>query len=97
MVENNYHVLEEDKEVYSDIWDKEKRALINYEVVDLLNEQEETINELKQRNQRQYNRLKELGDLILKKDWKTLKNIADEWEKQEELLQAEWGTYCENK
>ena len=48
MVENNYHVLEEDKKVYSDIWDKEKRALINYEVVDLLNEQDEQIQSLKE-------------------------------------------------
>ena len=57
----------------------------------------ERINELEERNQRQYNRLKELGDLMLKRDWKTLEQIVDEWEKQEELLQSEWGTYCENK
>ena len=63
----------------------------------LLNEQEETIQELEQRNQRQYNRLKEITDLMFKRDWKTLENMVKEWEKQEELLQAEWGTYCENE
>ena len=75
---------------------KELRDL-RKQVVVLHNSLTSANNELKQRNQRQYERLKELGDLILKKDWKTLKNIADEWEKQEELLQVEWGTYCENK
>ena len=60
------------------------------EVIDKLNEQEETINELKQRNQRQYERLKQLTDLMQKRDWKTLEQIADGWEKQEELLQKEW-------
>lgn len=53
--------------------------------------------QLKERNQRQYNRLKEITDLMFKRDWKTLEQIADEWEKQEELLQAEWGTYCGDK
>ena len=65
-------------------------------LVDLLNEQEETINELKQRNQRQYERLKQLTDLMQKRDWKTLEQIADGWEKQEELLQAEYGSYGDN-
>ena len=64
---------------------------------EFLNRQEEEIQELKQRNQRQYERLKQIGDLMLKRDWKTLENMVNDWEKQEELLQAEWGTYCENK
>ena len=65
------------------------------QVVKLLNEQSEQITELKQRNQRQYNRLKELGDLMLKRDWKTLENIVEEWEKQEKLLNQEWNN-CED-
>lgn len=70
--------------------------LTQFEAVDRLNEQEETINELKQRNQRQYERLKQLTDLMQKRDWKTLEQIADGWEKQEELLQAEYGSYGDN-
>lgn len=49
--------------------------------------------QLKQRNQRQYNRLKEITDLMFKRDWKTLEQIVEEWEKQEELLQKEWHNY----
>ena len=80
------------------------------EVVDLLNEQEETIQtqkdyiirmghgtifeemkRLKERNQRQYKRLKELTDLMFKRDWKTLNDMVDEWEKEEEQLQKYGG------
>ena len=47
--------------------------------------------ELKERNQRQYDRLKELTELMYEKQWGKLENMVEEWEKQEELLQAEWG------
>ena len=79
-------------------------------VVDLLNEQEETIQtqkdyiirmghgtifeemkRLKERNQRQYKRLKEITDLMFKRDWKTLELMVDEWEKEEEQLQKYGG------
>ena len=66
-------------------------------VCNKLNEQEETINELKQRNQRQYNRLKELTELMYEKQWGKLENMVDEWEKADELLEQEWGTYCGDK
>ena len=71
MVENNYHVLEEDKEVYSDIWDKEKRALINNEVVDLLNEQEKEI--------RRLNHLVKIATSLI--EWNTIPQIRREWQK----------------
>lgn len=61
-------------------------------VCDLLNEQSKQIAELKERNQRQYNRLKEITDLMFKRDWKTLENMVDDWEKADELLKKEWGT-----
>ena len=93
----DYHLLDGDEQLGYDLCSYSMRKTNWNNVVDKLNEQDEEITGLKQRNQRQYDRLKELGDLILKKDWKTLGNIADEWEKQDELLQAEWGTYCENK
>ena len=49
--------------------------------------------QLKERNQRQYNRLKEITDLMFKRDWKTLEQIVEEWEKADELLQKEWHNY----
>lgn len=57
-----------------------------------LNTLHEEIQELKQRNQRQYNRLKELTELMCERQWGKLENMVEEWEKQDELLQAEWGT-----
>lgn len=62
-------------------------------VVNRLNEQEEEIQELKQRNNRQFERLNEITNLMFKRDWKTLENMVDEWEKEEEQLEREWGTY----
>ena len=103
--------------------------LTQFEAVDRLNEQEETINELKkenqnlkqmmenfvnkdaywekkakqkiqdleERNKRQYNRLKELTELMYERQWGKLENMVEEWEKQDELLEQEWGTYYEDK
>ena len=59
--------------------------------------QKRKIRELEERNQRQYNQLKKITDLMFKRDWIKLDNMVDDWEKAEELLQKEWGTYCENK
>ena len=56
----------------------------------LLNEQEETINELKTRNQRQYDLLKKLSDLMYARDWKSLEKIVEDWEESDRLLQAEF-------
>ena len=80
------------------------------ELINRLNEQEETIQtqkdyiirmghgtifeemkRLKERNQRQYKRLKEITDLMFKRDWKTLELMVDEWEKEEEQLQKYGG------
>lgn len=60
-------------------------------VVDLLNEHEETIHELETRNKRQYNLLTEITDLMMKRDWKSLEKIVEDWEESDKLLQAEWG------
>ena len=48
--------------------------------------------QLKERNQRQYNRLKELTELMYEKQWGKLENMVEEWENADELLQKEWGT-----
>ena len=52
--------------------------------------------QLKERNQRQYNRLKEITDLMFKRDWKTLEQIVEEWEKADELLEQEHGNCGDN-
>ena len=69
--------------------------LTQFEAVDRLNEQEERIKELEERNKLQYDSLKKISDLMYARDWKTLENIADEWEKQEKLLNQEWNN-CED-
>ena len=70
---------------------------IREEQTETILKQKRKIKELETRNKRQYNRLKELTELMYEKQWGKLENMVNEWEKQEELLQAEWGTYCENK
>ena len=70
---------------------------IREEQTETILKQKRKIKELEERNKRQYDRLKELTDLMQKRDWETLDNIVDNWEKADELLQKEWGTYCENK
>ena len=57
--------------------------------------QKRKMQELEERNKRQYNRLKEITDLMTKRDWKTLEQIADDWEKADELLEQEWNN-CED-
>ena len=59
--------------------------------------QKRKIKELETRNQRQYDRLKELTELMYERQWEKLENMVDDWEKADELLEQEWGTYCENK
>lgn len=59
--------------------------------------QKRKIKELEERNQRQYDRLKELTELMYERQWEKLENMVDDWEKADELLEQEWGTYYENK
>lgn len=68
---------------------------IREEQTETILKQKRKMQELEERNKRQYNRLKEITDLMSKRDWKTLENIADEWEKQEKLLNQEWNN-CED-
>ena len=56
----------------------------------LLNEQEAIIQDLKTRNQRQYELLKEIFDFMYARDWKALEQIVEEWEETDRLLQAEF-------
>lgn len=60
------------------------------DLVDELNEQEETIQDLKTRNNRQYELLKKITDLMCARDWKTLDQMVEEWEESDRLLKSEF-------
>ena len=60
---------------------------------ELLNELADENEELKQRNNRQYEQLGRLYDLIEQKEWRVLTDIIDDFKKSDEQLQKEWGTY----
>ena len=69
---------------------------IREEQTETILKQKRKIKELETRNKRQYNRLKELTELMYERQWGKLENMVEEWEKQEELLQAEYGSYGDN-
>lgn len=60
---------------------------------ELLNELADENEQLKQRNNRQYEQLGRLYDLIEQKEWRVLTDIIDDFKKSDEQLQKEWGTY----
>lgn len=60
-------------------------------IKELYNENEQ----LKQRNDRQYNQLKQLWELIEDEDYNTLRSMLNQRETDEKLLQKEWGTYSD--
>ena len=78
----------------SGIQDTETGKIIHgSKIGDLLNEQDEQIKELEERNQRQYDSLKKISDLMYARDWKTLEQIVEGWEQTEKQLKREWSTY----
>ena len=68
---------------------------IREEQTETILKQKRKIKELEERNQRQYNRLKELTELMCERQWGKLENIVEEWEKADELLEQEWNN-CED-
>ena len=60
-------------------------------IKELYNENEQ----LKQRNDRQCNQLKQLWELIEDEDYNTLRSMLNQRETDEKLLQKEWGTYSD--
>ena len=54
---------------------------------------EKELEELRERNKRQYNRLKEVWDLIFDRNWVGLEKKAQEVEENEKLLKEEWGKW----
>ena len=61
--------------------------------INKMNELADENEELKQRNNRQYEQLGRLYDLIEQKEWRVLTDIIDDFKKSDEQLQKEWGTY----
>ena len=70
---------------------QECKVIFDEDINDLLNEQDERIKDLETRNNRQYERLKELTDLMYKRDWETLNDMVDEWEREDEYLRKYGG------
>lgn len=61
----------------------------NIHMSDLVNENEQ----LKKRNNNQYNQLNQLWQLIEAKNWETLTGMVEQMKKDEERLQQEWKCY----
>ena len=64
-----------------------------YELWEFLNKLNDENEQLKQRNNRQYEQLGRLYYLIEQKKWRALTDIIDDFKKSNEQLQKEWGTY----
>ena len=70
----------------------ETRETYDYvsDLVDELNEKEETIQDLKTRNNRQYDLLKKITDYMDARNWEALEQMVVEWEEADRLLKAEY-------
>ena len=91
MTEKRYRVMNHDDYELDYIADSQHgfEKVDLYDCCDLLNENEQ----LKQRNNRQYEQLGRLYYLIEQKKWRVLIDIIDDFKKSNEQLQKEWGTY----
>lgn len=76
--------IEKDGDVYCTVATKD---------VDLIIKMLEENEQLKQRNDNQYNQLKQLWELIEKGDWETLTAMDKKMKEDEERLQREWKCY----
>ena len=91
MTAKRYRVMNHDDYELDYIADSQQgfKKVDLYDCCDLLNENEQ----LKQRNNRQYEQLGRLYDLIEQKEWRVLTDIIDDFKKSDEQLQKEWETY----
>lgn len=86
MKEDLYITHELCKYDYSDIRKKSfderytDTPMRNDEIIALLNSQEKKIAELQERNNRQYERLKKITNLIINKEWDVLSEMAEDIE-----------------
>ena len=86
--------LEDHKEGSYHIGEKENVDIpcLN-DIADRLNTYAEENEQLKQRNNRQYEQLGRLYNLIEQKDWRALNDILDDFKRCEEQLRREWKCY----
>ena len=91
MTAKRYRVMNHDDYELDYIADSQQgfKKVDLYDCCDLLNENEQ----LKQRNNRQYEQLGRLYNLIEQKEWRALTDIIDDFKKSDEQLQKEWETY----
>ena len=94
-----YRVHELARLNYSDIGeyideDHTDRPLRNDILVNLLNNKDDQIRELQERNDRQKERLDNLYELILNRDYDGQEELIKELEEYEQLLQEELKLYC---
>ena len=97
MTEKRFTTVELPKPNRWGIW-YDGAYLSTYQVCILLNEYVDVKKEneqLKQRNDRQYNQLKQLWELIEDEDYNTLRSMLNQRETDEKLLQKEWETYSD--
>ena len=87
MTAKRYRVMNHDDYELDYIADSQQgfKKVDLYDCCDLLNENEQ----LKQRNNRQYEQLGRLYDLIEQKEWRVLTDIIDDFKKSDEQLQKE--------
>ena len=64
------------------------------EIVDLLNNQDDKIRELQERNDRQRKTIDDLYQLILNRDYTGQEELIKELEESEQLLREEMKLYC---
>lgn len=96
---DKYRVHELARLNYSDIGeyideDHTDRPLRNDILVDLLNNQDDKIKELQERNDRQRKRLDNLYELIFNRDYDGQEELIKKLEEYEQSLQEERELYC---
>lgn len=95
MTEKRFKEIISTQKVIDTVTNKEYDCLLDNDLFDLINTIAEENEQLKQRNDKQYNQLKQLWELIEDEDYNTLRSMLNQRETDEKLLQKEWGTYSD--
>lgn len=94
MIYENSMSANENVNMLNDLLEEnEKLKSTNMEMEDYLARLEEKNEQLKKRNENQYNQLNELWRLIEDEDYNTLRSMLNQLEEDEKRLQQEWWTY----
>lgn len=88
--ESEWEIIDLDDDVYYGM-DTTEHCVKS--LVELLNELFDENEQLKQRNDTQYNQLDQLWELIQAKDWETLTAMDNEMKENDERLKREWKCY----